>query len=145
MAEAAEKTGNFDPKSLAAEVKGGITPYLTIQGATKAVEFYKKAFGAEVAAAMPPDDTGRTMHIHLYINGGSLMMADPYPEHCGGRTETPGGFNLTLQVEDVDGTFARAVEAGATATMPPADMFWGARYAQVRDPFGVTWAFNHPL
>src|SRR5690606_28643822 len=55
------------------KVLGGLTPYLGIDGATKAAEFYKKAFSAEEAFAIPPDDKGRTMHIHLYVNGSSLM------------------------------------------------------------------------
>ena len=124
------------------EIKGGVVAYLTIDGATKAAAFYEKAFGAEPVAAYPPDEQGRTMHIHLYINGSSVMLADPYPEYCSGPVEKLGGFNLSLHVGDTDAAFARAVGAGATPVMPPEDMFWGARYAQVRDPFGVLWAFN---
>lgn len=145
MAEAAEKTGDFDLSSVACEVKGGITPYLTIDGAMKAAEFYRIALGAEIAAAIPPDASGRTMHVHLYVNGGSLMMSDPYPEYCAQPQQALGGFNLTLQVDDVEATFARAVAAGATPLMPPENTFWGSRYAQVKDPFGVIWAFNQPL
>ena len=63
------------------QVKGGVIPYLKVNGAVKAAEFYKKAFAAEVANVHPPDDKGRTMHAHVYINGGSLMMSDAYPEH----------------------------------------------------------------
>ena len=61
-------------------VKGGLTPYLTVDGAIKAVEFYKKAFAAEVAMVQPPDEKGRTLHAHLYINGSSLMLSDAYPD-----------------------------------------------------------------
>lgn len=57
---------------------------------------------------------------------------------------TPAGFNLNLQVDDVDAWFKRATDAGAEPVMEPQDMFWGDRYAQVRDPFGVLWAFNQP-
>ncbi|MEP9353310.1 VOC family protein [Xanthobacter sp. KR7-65] len=142
MSDAAEMTsppGNF---AAMPPVKGGVTAYLTVEGAAKAAEFYKEALGAELAFAIPPDESGRTMHLHLYINGSSVMLADPYPEYCAGPMEKLGGFNLTLHVADTDGAFARAVAAGATAMMAPEDMFWGARYAQVRDPFGVVWAFN---
>ena len=64
-----------------AEVRGGLTPYLMVDGAIKASEFYKRAFGAEIASTVPPDDKGRTMHVHLYVHGQSLMLSDPFPEH----------------------------------------------------------------
>ncbi len=123
--------------------KGGVVAYLTVEGALKASAFYQQAFGAEQVGLYPPDEQGRTMHVHLYINGSSVMLSDPYPEHgCG--YEKQQGFNLALMVDDVDTAFQRAVDAGATATMPPTDMFWGDRYGQVKDPFNVTWAFNGP-
>ena len=124
--------------------KGGLTPYVTVDGALKAHEFYQKAFGAEVAAVHPPDAKGRTMHVHLYINGSSLMLSDPYPEH-GHPWREPAGFALTLQVTDVDAWYERAIRAGCTGTMPPSDMFWGDRYGALKDPFGVFWAFNGPV
>ena len=89
-------------KAGAVPVLGGVTPYLAIDGALRAVEFYKAAFGAEVAAAIPADAQGRTMHAHLYINGGSLMLSDFFPEH-GHAKVAPQSFTLTLVVEDVDG------------------------------------------
>ena len=125
------------------QVKGGVIPYLTVNGAVKAVDFYKKAFAAEVAHVHPPDDKGRTMHAHVYINGSSLMMSDAFPEH-GHPLREPAGFNVMLPVADVDAWYDRAVKAGCTATMPPADMFWGDRYGQLKDPFGITWALNGP-
>jgi uncharacterized glyoxalase superfamily protein PhnB len=126
-----------------APVKGGVVPYLTVDGVAAAAEFYKQAFAAEEAVRMPPDPQGRYMHCHLYINGGSVMLSDPFPDH-GHPWEPPQGFSLTLQVDDVDAWFERAVKAGATPVQPPADMFWGDRYAQARDPFGVLWAINGP-
>ncbi len=144
MSDTAETTmPSIDPAAMP-PVKGGVTAYVTVEGAMKAAEFYKQALGAELVFAIPPDASGRTMHVHLYINGSSVMLADPYPEYCSGPVEKIGGFNLSLHVGDTDAAFARAVEAGATPVMPPEDMFWGARYAQVRDPFGVLWAFNQP-
>ncbi|MFG1267610.1 VOC family protein [Xanthobacter sp. DSM 14520] len=144
MSDTAETTMPTADFSAMPPVKGGVTAYLTVDGAMKAVEFYKSALGAELAFAIPPDDSGRTMHVHLYINGSSVMLADPYPEYCAGPVEKLGGFNLSLHVTDTDAAFERAVAAGASVMMPPSDMFWGARYAQVRDPFGVVWAFNQP-
>lgn len=126
------------------KIKGGAVPYLTIDGAVKAAEFYKKAFAAKVAMIQPPDAKGRSMHAHLYINGASVMMSDAYPEH-GHPLQAPAAFNIMLPVDDVDAWYSRAIEAGCKATMPPADMFWGDRYGQLKDPFGVTWAFSSPI
>lgn len=125
----------------AAEVKGGLVAYLTVDGAMKAAAFYERAFGASVAAAYPVDDQGRTMHVHLHVNGSSLMLSDAYPEH-GHPLTSPQAFSLMLLVDDIDAAFAHAVEAGAQAIMPPAEMFWGDRYGQLRDPFGVVWSMN---
>ena len=121
------------------EVLGGVTPYLNVEGAGKAADFYVRAFGAMEMARMPPDDKGRYMHIHLYVNGGSLMLADFFPEH-GHPPVKPAGYDLHLQVEDVDPVWKQAVEAGAEIVMPVARMFWGHRYGVLRDPFGVRWS-----
>lgn len=122
-------------------VKGGLVAYLSLDGALQAADFYVRAFGAERAGAIPPDEQGRTMHVHLYVNGSSLMLSDAYPEH-GHPLRAPQGYTLTLMVEDIEAWWTRALEAGATPLMPPTDMFWGDRYAQLRDPFGVVWAMN---
>jgi PhnB protein len=125
-------------------VKGGIVPYLTVDGATKAADFYTRAFAAEIAQIMPPDEKGRTMHAHVYINGSSLMMSDAYPEH-GHALQAPAAFSVMLKVDDADAWYDRAIAAGCTAVMPPADMFWGDRYGQLKDPFGIIWAINGPV
>jgi uncharacterized glyoxalase superfamily protein PhnB len=127
-----------------APVKGGVIVYLQVDGAMRAAAFYQRAFGAELAAALPEDDKGRTMHVHLYINGTSVMLSDAFPEH-GHPLEQPQAFTLTLQVDDIDAWWQRAVDAGAEIVMPIEDMFWGARYGQIRDPFGVRWAMNQPI
>lgn len=132
------------PMPKAPPTKGGVVPYLMVDGATKASAFYQKAFGAEVAAAHPEDDKGRTMHIHLYINGSSVMLSDAFPEH-GCPLEKPQGFSMALMVDDIAVWWDRAVAAGATVVMPYQKMFWGDIYGQLRDPFGVTWAMNQPL
>jgi PhnB protein len=124
-----------------APAKGGATVYLNVDGAVKAVDFYRKAFGAELAAIQPPDAQGRTMHAHLYVNGSSVMLSDFYPEH-GHEKVAPAGFSVALHVDDIGAWFKRAVEAGATVTMPVQTMFWGDRYGSVKDPFGVSWALN---
>src|SRR5215469_2571539 len=123
--------------------KRGVIAYLCLNGAIKAGDLYKKAFGAEQAHMHPADDKGRTMHLHLHINGSSVMLSDPYPEH-GGQYAPAAGYTLMLPVKDVDAAWQRAVDAGFTGNMPPADMFWGDRYAQAKDSFGVQWAFVGP-
>lgn len=127
----------------APEVKGGAIAYLQVDGAMKAAEFYKRAFGAQTAALYPPDEGGRTMHVHLYINGSSVMLTDPYPEH-GYPLEKPQGFSMMLHVDDIDAWWKRAIDAGAEVVMPVSEMFWGDRYGQVRDPFGVLWGMDQP-
>ncbi|MBB4168485.1 VOC family protein [Rhizobium sp. BK538] len=122
-------------------VKNGLLPYVTVDGALKAAEFYKRAFGAEEAFVVPPDENGRTMHVHLYINGSSLMLCDAYPEH-GHPFEKHQGFTLQLVIDDIDFWWDRAVAAGAEVILPVQLMFWGDRYGQLRDPFGVLWAMN---
>src|SRR5580698_7483174 len=92
-----------------AKAKGGVVAYLMVDGAMKAAEFYQRAFGAELAAAQPVDAKGRTMHVHLYINGGSLMLGDPCPEH-GMPYQTPQGFSMALAISDIDGWWQRAVD-----------------------------------
>ena len=94
------------------EVRGGVVPYLTVDGATKAAEFYVRAFGAVEVGRQPVDDQGRTMHVHLYVNGGSLMLCDAYPEH-GHPLKMPQGFNLLLRVDDVDASWTARRAGGA--------------------------------
>jgi uncharacterized glyoxalase superfamily protein PhnB len=145
MAEHAADAGTdtVDAVHSAAEVKGGVVAYLQVDGAMKAAEFYQRAFGATIAAAHPVDDKGRTMHVHLHINGSSVMLGDAYPEH-GCALEKAQGFNLMLPVNDIDAWFRRAVDAGMETVMPVAEMFWGDRYGQLRDRFGILWAMNEP-
>jgi PhnB protein len=127
-----------------APVKGGVVAYLQLDGAIKAVEFYRDAFGGEIASILQPDANGRTMHAHVYVNGSSIMLSDPCPEQ-GVNPQSPQGFNLTIMVDDIDTWWQRAVAAGCETVMPVADMFWGARYGMLRDPFGVIWAMNQQV
>lgn len=122
-------------------VLGGVCPYLSVSNAGKAADFYVQAFGAKEVMRMPPDEKGRYMHIHLVINGGSLMLADAFPDH-GHPLEKPAAFTLHLQVDDIDARFEHARKAGAEVVLPVQDMFWGDRYGQLRDPFGVLWSMG---
>lgn len=123
------------------KVLGGVAPYLMVDGASRAAAFYEQAFAATEIHRHPEDETGRTMHIHLLIHGGSIMLSDAYPEY-GQALREHSGYTLTLAVEDVDGWWSRAIGAGVEVVMPLERMFWGDRYGQIRDPFGVSWAIT---
>lgn len=125
----------------------GLTPHLAIpdKRGSEAIDFYVQAFGATEEARMLADDGVRLMHAHLTVNGASLMMHDDFPEYTGSAMAAPSGVTLHLQVDDIDAWFKRAVGAGATSKMPPEDMFWGDRYAQVTDPFGHVWSIATPI
>lgn len=123
---------------------GGVVTYLQLDGAFAAADFYKKAFGAEIVAQQPVDEKGRTMHIHLHLNGSSLMLSDFFPEH-GHAAVAPQGYSLVLMVKDIHNDFQRAVDAGATAEMPVQKMFWGDLYGALKDPFGVSWGMDQPV
>lgn len=119
-----------------------ITPHLIIKDVPKAIEFYKKAFGAEELMRMPVPD-GRIMHACLQIGDSKLFLCDEFPEHdCGVSPQTLKNAHATMHVfvEDVDKAYQRAVDAGAKGVMPPQDMFWGDRYGTVVDPFGQPWS-----
>lgn len=132
-------------ESSTAPVKSGIAPYLVVRDASAAAAFYERAFGAEEAYRVPPDEKGRHMHIHLYINGGSIMLCDHFAEHMGDTVKPPQGYTLHLQVRDVEAWWKRAVDAGATVRLPLADQFWGDRYGDVVDPFGVAWSMGEKI
>jgi uncharacterized glyoxalase superfamily protein PhnB len=123
----------------------GPIPHLTCKGAAEALEFYKKAFGAEEVHRMPGPD-GRLMHAAFKLDGRFIFLADDFPEYCGGKPHNPnalGASPVTIHryVKDTDAAMQRAEKAGATVVMPASDMFWGDRYGLVKDPFGHQWAF----
>ena len=117
-----------------------ITPSLTVGDAPKAIDFYKRAFGAEERFRMPGPD-GKIMHAELKIGDSSIMLADEMPEMGGKSPAAYGGTSVAfyLYVQDVDAFWKRAVAAGARITMPLADMFWGDRMGKLEDPFGHAW------
>jgi PhnB protein len=119
-----------------------VTPYLIVKGAGEAIEFYKKAFGAEELFRMPGPDGRGVMHAEIRIGDSVIMLADEFPDRGYLSPLARGGAtsSLLLYVEDVDASFARAIAAGATEKMPVSDMFWGDRYGQVSDPFGHDWS-----
>lgn len=118
-----------------------VTPHIVCAGAGNAIDFYKKAFGAEEIMRLPGPE-GKLMHGAIRIGDSVIMLADEYPEWGSVGPNTRGGTSVTihLYVEDADSQFNQAVAAGCTARMPLADMFWGDRYGIVQDPFGHQWA-----
>lgn len=118
-----------------------LTPHLICAGARDAIAFYKKAFGAvELNCLEGPNK--KVMNAALRIGDSVVMLVDEVPEwKCFGPKTLKGSpVTLHLYVPDVDASFAQAVAAGATATMPVTDTFWGDRYGQVQDPFGHNWS-----
>lgn len=118
-----------------------LTPHLVIADAAKAIDFYKKAFGAEEMGRMPGPD-GRIMHAQITIGGSPLMLNDEIPEMGARGPKSLGGTPVTihLYVTDADKVYNQAVAAGAKPIMPLADQFWGDRYGIVEDPFGHRWS-----
>ena len=120
-----------------------ITPHLIIKGASEAIEFYKKAFGAEELFRMPGPD-GRIMHAELQIGDSRVMLSDEFPDMGVKGPQSLGGspISLMLYLADVDAAFKRATDAGCEVRMPLANQFWGDRYGKVSDPFGHVWALG---
>lgn len=118
-----------------------VTPYLFMNGAAKAIEFYKKAFGAKEIDRSPMPN-GTLMHATIKIGDSIVMMSDAFP---GGDSSSPSmagttTVNLHIYSKDVDKLWNQAVTAGAVPTMPLEDQFWGERYGKLRDPFGHVWS-----
>ncbi len=118
-----------------------ISPSLTIDGATEAIEFYKRAFGATERMRMSMPD-GKIAHAELDIGDSVLMLNDALPQTPLKSPKQLGGSTVSifLYVDDVDSVVQDAIDAGATVTMPVEDQFWGDRFGSVSDPFGHHWA-----
>lgn len=122
----------------------GLIPHMTINDNAKAaIDFYKKAFGAEELGRHDAEDGKRLMHAHLKINDHDLFLMDAFPEH-GSPNSPPAGIMLALRVDDPDKWWERATKAGATIAVPLADQFWGDRWGLLADPFGHQWSVSAP-
>ena len=125
-------------------------PHLIVSNGPAALEFYKQAFGAAEADSMMAPDGKRLMHGELSLDGHKFFLSDQFAESEGGTCKSPqtlGGtcVRITLQVDDADMIVERAVAAGARVLMPVQQMFWGARYGKIVDPFGHEWGINQQL
>ena len=119
-----------------------ITPYLVVRNGTQAIEFYKKAFGAEERFCMNTPDGKSIGHAELKIGDSLFMLADEFPQMNSLSPESIGGspISMYVYVEDVDAVFNQAVSAGATVLNPVMDMFYGDRWGYIKDPFGHLWS-----
>ena len=119
-----------------------LTPHLTVRDAEKAIDFYQKAFGAEVRGKNHAPDGKKIIHASLKIGDSMLMLNDEFPEWGTVAPSATGGTGIAIHVyvDNVDTIFDRAVSAGGTVKMPLMDAFWGDRYGQIVDPFGHKWS-----
>jgi PhnB protein len=129
-------------KSTQAIPKGyhSVTPSIVVAGAAKAIDFYKKALGAEEVMRFPGPD-GSVMHAEIRIGDSTIMLGDEMPEQGGRSPKSYGGTPVSFFVykENVDAAWKRAVDAGAKEIMPLDNQFWGDRTGCLEDPFGHRW------
>ena len=118
-----------------------LTPYLAVEDADKAIEFYKDAFGAQELLRMPGPD-GKIAHAELEIGDSKLMLSDPFPQSNVKPPSERGGptGSIFMYVEDVDAIFEQGQRAGAKVVSELEDMFWGDRFGTLSDPFGHVWS-----
>ena len=116
-----------------------VTPYLTLDDAAAAIDFYVRAFGATEVMRMPMGD--KIAHAEIRIGDSHVMMSDEWPDMGKLSPKSRGGATagLMIYLPDVDAAYQRALDAGAEAERPVEDQFWGDRSGSVRDPFGVSW------
>ncbi len=120
-----------------------LIPYLAVDDAAKAIEYYTKAFGAKERARMDGPD-GKIGHAELEIGDSVVMLADPFPDASTTPPSAAGSTTaaIVMYVEDVDGVVKKAVDKGATITEDVEDKFWGDRFGTIRDPFGHVWSIG---
>jgi PhnB protein len=118
-----------------------VTPYIVVKNGAEAIEFYKRAFGAREIDRMPGPGGQGIMHAEIKIGDSHIMLSDEFPGAGSTSPQTAGTTTCQLFIysEDVDAAYKKAVDAGATAVMQPADMFWGDRFGKLTDPFGHQW------
>ena len=119
-----------------------VTPYLCVRDAGAAIDFYKKALGAEERCRMPGPGGQGIMHAEVKIGDSILMLSDEMPDWGHLSPQSIGNTPVTIHVfvPDVDAAIANAESHGAKVTQPPCDMFWGDRYGKIQDPFGHSWS-----
>jgi len=118
-----------------------VSPYLAVDDAARAIEYYLKAFGAKELVRMEAPG-GKVGHAELELGDSRIMLSDPFPQASTRPPKELGGTSASvfMYVEDVDAAVKRAVDAGATVTMEVANQFWGDRFGTITDPFGHVWS-----
>jgi PhnB protein len=118
-----------------------VSPYLAVEDAARAIEYYTQAFGAREVVRMDAPG-GKIGHAELEIGDSRIMLSDPFPQSSTRPPKELSGTSASvfMYVEDVDAVVKRAVDAGATVTMEVADQFWGDRFGSITDPFGHSWS-----
>lgn len=140
------KTAKTKPTLLMSLQYPALAPAIAVRNASQAIEFYKKAFGAEERYRLIDPETGRIGHAEITINGALLMISDEYPQY-NKAPETLGGVSAKFMIscDNVDASFQRAVDAGATVIFPLTTQFYGHRDTRVRDPFGHEWLLSQKV
>jgi PhnB protein len=120
-----------------------VSPYLAVDDAARAIDYYTQAFGAKEIVRMDAPG-GKIGHAELEVGDSRIMLADPFPQSSARPPKELGGTSASIfmYVEDVDAVVKRAVDAGATVTMEVADQFWGDRFGAITDPFGHVWSIG---
>jgi PhnB protein len=134
---AAEKQGN--PKGIQP-----LVPYIWVDDAAKAMDFYAKALGATEKARLTYPGTDKVMHGEMLVGGNTFMLGEAMKEHGQSTPKDLGGnhSSLLIYVPDVDASMEKAEKAGCQVTMPAEDMFWGDRMGALKDPFGHNWMLS---
>jgi PhnB protein len=150
MAKKSKQAKKSNPKKAKVEPipKGfrTVTPYLEINGAASAIDWYKKAFGAKELTRQPTPD-GKLLHASIRIGDSILMLSDAFQSGNAQAPDSPITSPVMLHVyaKNVDRLWQQAVDAGAKVTMPLDNMFWGERYGQLNDPFGHRWSLSQVI
>jgi len=118
-----------------------VSAYRVVRDVQKAIDFYRKALGAEPGVTMKTPDGSMIMHAEMHIGNSTVMLSQENPQWDMKSAETMGGSAVSLHVyvDDADKLFQRAVDAGCAVASPIMDAFWGDRYGKVKDPFGLQW------
>jgi uncharacterized glyoxalase superfamily protein PhnB len=141
----AARNGARKGSAPAAALGRTVTPYLAVDGAERALEWYGKAFGAKVLSRQPVPG-GKLMHASMQVGDSVVMLSDIFDGSPIDALRRPGGWvTLHINHKDIDRLWDAAVARGATITMPIANMFWGERYGKLTDPFGHHWSLGYPV
>ena len=122
-----------------------MTPYIVVKDGQKMIDFYKRAFGAEVVSSSTMPESDKIMHAALRVGDSAFFLNDEFPDHGALSPATTGSSSSSIHIqvsEGLDELYNQAIAAGGTPMMPPGDMFWGDRFAMLKDPSGHKWSIG---